>query len=301
MRINKPGKILDNLWFLGREEACVFLLEGRNESMLINGALSYAVPDILQQLEAFHIDESKIKRFLLLHSHFDHIGVAPFFKRRYPEMVVHASARALEIFKKPRAVDAINSASRFAAKSQGLEALYAVLDLAWPENMTGEAVFDSDRIDLGGVTVQILETPGHSPCSISAYIPEIKALFPSDCGGVPNGNRIVPYGTSNYRQFEESLEKLMPLAVDYLCADHCGYITGKEADRFIADSHHEALWRKDLMLEAYERTGDIDRATKELAERFREDNLCNMVPFEVFTESHRQMLLFVTGLKNKRP
>ena len=30
MRVREPGKIRDNLWLLGREESCVYLLEGDN-------------------------------------------------------------------------------------------------------------------------------------------------------------------------------------------------------------------------------------------------------------------------------
>ena len=86
MRVRKPGKIRDHLWFLGSEESCVYLLEGRDESMLVSGGLSYLVPEILGQFNEFHIDETRITKLLILHAHFDHVGIVPFFKRRNPKL-----------------------------------------------------------------------------------------------------------------------------------------------------------------------------------------------------------------------
>ena len=34
MRIRKPGKVLHNLWYLGREQAGVYLLDGGDEAMI---------------------------------------------------------------------------------------------------------------------------------------------------------------------------------------------------------------------------------------------------------------------------
>ncbi len=298
MRKSTPGKVTGNLWLLGTEAACIYLLEGTNESMLINGGLSYIVSDILQQMEEFRIDETKIKRMLILHSHFDHIGVTPFFKKRYPDMLLQGSQRTLEILKKPKAIEAINAASHYAAESQGKEEVIKTFDVDWSADIVGgEAVSDGSRIDLGGITVEIIETPGHSPCSISAYVPELKALFPSDAGGVPNDNGIVPYGTSNYTMFEESLDKLSSLAIDLLCSDHCGVVNGTSAGHHINDALIEARRRRELMVATYERRKDLKAAAVDLAERFKAENLVNMVSDAVFCETHRQMIMHVIGFK----
>ncbi|MCK5554244.1 MAG: MBL fold metallo-hydrolase, partial [Deltaproteobacteria bacterium] len=90
MRIRKPGKVLHNLWYLGREQAGVYLLDGGDEAMIINGGLAYLVPDLLRQFEKFGIDEEKIKKLLILHSHFDHVGIVPFFKRRHQDLEIYA-------------------------------------------------------------------------------------------------------------------------------------------------------------------------------------------------------------------
>lgn len=297
MRIRKPGKIADKLWFLGQEDCCAYLLEGENGSILINGGVSCIVPDMLEQFRTFRIDESKINKFLILHSHFDHVGILPFFKRRYPGMVVYGSSRSLDILQKPKVIEAINVSSHYVMEKNGYLDVCSKYDLDWRGAIPGEAVADGDRIELGDFDVCIIETPGHSPCSVSAYIPQLKALFPSDAGGIPNGDKIVTYGTSSFSKFEESLKKLRTLDVAYLCSDHCGYVTGDEAAGYIHDAINAAEARRLLMLDMYRRTGDVDETARELALRFRDENIMNMVPYETFVEAQRQMVMYLAGLK----
>ena len=112
MRVRKPGRVREGIWFLGREESGVYLLEGKDGSMMMSGGMSYIVPDLLQQFKDFGIDESRIEKILILHSHFDHVGIIPFFKRRHPEIEVCASERAWEILKMEKAIVTINEFSR---------------------------------------------------------------------------------------------------------------------------------------------------------------------------------------------
>src|SRR4030043_435198 len=160
MRIRRPGKIRDQLWFLGSEESCVYLLEGRDESMLVSGGLSYLVPDILNQFKEFHIDETRIKKLLILHSHFDHVGIVPFFKHRNPKLEIYASARGWEILRMPKAIQTVNKFSRSVARRRGKESVYETYDLDWRDGITGISISEAERIDLGGLEVLILETPG---------------------------------------------------------------------------------------------------------------------------------------------
>ena len=51
MRFRKAGKITDHLWYLGREESGTYYLEGQDGAILINGGLSYILPDVLAQMK----------------------------------------------------------------------------------------------------------------------------------------------------------------------------------------------------------------------------------------------------------
>jgi glyoxylase-like metal-dependent hydrolase (beta-lactamase superfamily II) len=295
MRIRKPGKVRDQLWFLGHEESGIYLLEGKDGSMMINGGMSYIVPEILRQLKEFGIDEEKITKFLILHSHFDHVGIVPFFKRRHPEMEVYASPRAWEILEMPRAIATINEFSQDIAKRMGKEAVYSKYDVVWRDSLRGKTIREGDQIDLGGTKVSILEIPGHSSCTIAAYIPQLKTLFPTDGGGIPFGNTIVTSGNSNYTKYQEGLEKLKELEVEYYCADHYGYVTGEEARKFISKSIEMAKQKRTLMEKLYRSARDIDEAAKELVSSFCDENPYYFLSPEILLDIYRQMVRHVAN------
>ena len=294
MRFRKAGKVADNLWYLGREEAGAYYLEGRNGAIMINGAMSYILPDVLAQMNQFGLDPEKITKFLILHSHFDHVGIVPYFKRTYPAIEVIASAPAWKIFAMPKAIEIMNSFSRMSAKQVGAEEALKAYDTEWRDDMTGTTVGEGGRNGLGGVTLTLMDTPGHSNCSITAYEPDIKAMFASDAAGIPYKDTIFPSMNTNVIQYLESLEKLKPLAVSYLCADHYGYITGEEAGKFI-DLSLEAgrKWKADLENYYQKYHGDIDAAGKAITEFFYREMPNYFIAPDILEGVFKQMLKFI--------
>ncbi|MFH1350772.1 MAG: MBL fold metallo-hydrolase [Pseudomonadota bacterium] len=290
MRIRQPGKIRDRLWLLGCEESCIYLLEGRDGHMIISAGMSYIVDDVLRQLGEFGIDEGSITKLLILHAHFDHAGVAPFFKRRHPELEIYASGRGWEILEMPKAIKTINEFSRSIAKRMGREDVYSRYDLDWRDDIEGLPVSEGDSIDLGDLEVRIYETPGHSSCSISAYVPKMKALFASDGMGIPHGDRIFTSGNSNFTQYQQSLEKLKELDVAYACADHYGYIAGDEAKDYILKSIHAAREHRTLIEETYLRTKDMEVAAKELVTIFFRENPGYIISPEILEQVYVQKI-----------
>ena len=295
MRIRKPGKVREGIWFLGREESGVYLLEGKNGSMIVSGGMSYIVPDLLQQFKQFDIDEKRIKKILILHSHFDHVGIVPFLKRRHPEIEVYASERGWEILQMDKAILTINEFSRNVAKRMKKENIYSMYDLEWGNDVSGKTIREGDRLDLGDLEVSIFETPGHSSCCLAAYVPELKALFPTDGGGIPFDETIVTSGNSNFTKYQQSLERLKDLEVDYYCADHYGYVIGKEAREFISKSIEIAKRSRAQMEQVYRSTRDIDLAAQKLISSFYEENPYYFLSPEIFLDVYRQMVRHIAS------
>ncbi len=296
MRIRNPGKVRDRLWFLGREESGVYLLEGKDGFMIVSGGMSYILPDLLRQFKEFGIDEEGITKLLILHAHFDHVGIVPFFKRRHPKLEVYASGRGWEILQMGKAINTINEFSQTVTKRMGKEEVYSTLDLDWRDDITGKTVYEGDRIDLGGLEVSILEIPGHSSCCIAAYVPEFKALFPTDGGGIPFDETIVTSGNSNYTKYQQSLERLQGLEVEYYCADHYGYVTGEEAREFIPKTIEMARQQRARIEEAYRSTKDVELAAQRLISSFYNENPYYFLSPEIFLEVYRQMVRHIANV-----
>lgn len=294
MRFRKAGKITDNLWYLGREESGIYVLEGKDGSIMINGGLSYILPDVLDQMKSFGIDARKIRKLLILHAHFDHAGIVPYFKRTYPEIEIIASGPAWRVFAMPKAIETMNSYSGLCAKEAHAEDALKAYDLHWRDDISGTTVGEGDKIDLGDTILTILETPGHSNCSITAYEPSLKAIFASDAVGIPFENTVFPSMNTNVIQYLESLEKLKALPVSFYCADHYGYVTGEEADALIGLTMEEGRRWKDVMKNFYRRYGgDIDAAGKALLNYFYSEMPGYFLSSEILEGVFRQTLKFL--------
>lgn len=104
---------------------------------------------------------------------------------------------------------------------------------------------DGESLDLGGLTLQIVAAPGHSPGLGVVYIPELRLLVASDAAqghGLPGSG--VPLYFHSGQQYRASLERLGRLAVDTLVVGHDFFWSGApamvhhgaDAARFLADS-----------------------------------------------------------------
>jgi len=268
MWIREPQKVSEEIEYLGTTDMCIYLLKGR-EYMFIEGGMSYVVPILLRQLEERGIDQSKITKFLILHSHFDHCGVVPFFKRKLPQIEVLASTRTKEIFGKEKAIHFIRERNRAMIEYYGIQREAVELNLDFDGIPVDRVVREGDSIDLGnGVTIEFIEVPGHSSCSIAAYVGKIKALFASDAAGVPNEKgTIYPIGNENFIQFQQSLAKLSEYHVEILCAARNGVFLGEEGREFISKTMRAADQLRQEVIRRFREMGDRERVATEICDR----------------------------------
>ena len=196
-----------------------------------------------------------------------------------------------------KVVDITNQASRYALQCSGIPVEYGEDRLGWRTEITGDPLTEGDEIDLGGIRVEIIETPGHSTCSITAYCPQFQALFPSDGCGIPLDDKLLVLGTSDYTRYQHSLEKLKDLKVRFMCSDHYGCVTGPEAETFVVDSIQEAWSKRKVIEEIYQKTGDIEAAAGELVERYGHENVSNLTTPEVFKSVYVQIVKHIAAAK----
>jgi glyoxylase-like metal-dependent hydrolase (beta-lactamase superfamily II) len=160
--------------------------------------------------------------------------------------------------------------------------------------ITGIVVRDGETIDLGGVTLRIIATPGHSNCSICAYEPTMKALFASDAVGVAFKDTLFPSMNTNVDQYLESLVKVRPLAVSYLCLDHYGYMTGEEAQRFVDLTLDEGTKWKAYLQDSYRKYGgDLDAAARVVTDTFYKEMPDYFIAPDILEMVFKQMLKYI--------
>ncbi|RJR21765.1 MAG: MBL fold metallo-hydrolase [Desulfobacteraceae bacterium] len=238
MMVQEPGPISEHLIFLGDNRICMYLLMGERH-LLLGGGMSHAVPEIEEQLDRFDIDRSRIMGLVILHSHFDHCGAVPYFEKAYPQWEIMGSKGAEKIFGMEKAVKSIARLDKATRERYGVDGRFQDISLNFHAPALTRTLKEGDRIDLGsGVEVSILETPGHSKCSITAYSPGLNLLFPSDAAPLPvleNGGFVV-MANDSLPTYLQSLARMADLTVDGICYEHCGAILGPAAQTALEES-----------------------------------------------------------------
>jgi glyoxylase-like metal-dependent hydrolase (beta-lactamase superfamily II) len=82
-----------------------------------------------------------------------------------------------------------------------------------------------------GAAFQVVETPGHSECSLSFYEPSDRLLVISDAAGyyLPEHGHWWPNYFTGYAAYVNSLARLAKLGARVLCLSHNGAIRGTSA------------------------------------------------------------------------
>jgi len=298
MVFDTPGKITDHIWMVGRKESCAYLVGGGNEYALLGGAMAYVVPDVLGQLDAYGIDEQNIRRIVILHSHFDHCGMVPFLKRRWPWATVTASQKSQDLLQKPKVIDSIEMLNQAMIAQKSLVGKGKTLDLQFSGIKVEAVVGEGDVLTCSDLSLEILDVPGHSSCSIAVYIPEEKALFASDAGGIPFGDKIFTAANANFDLYQQSLEKMAAKDVDIHLAEHYGALSGEKGRQFLTKSIAAAAETRNDLEAIYAETGDVARTTEILTDKVMGDAPVGFLPREVVAIVAGQMVHFIAKSKS---
>ena len=293
MIFETPGKITDRIWLVGRSESCAYIVGGEDEYALLGGAMAYVAPDVLDQVKRFGIDETKIRRIVILHSHFDHCGMVPFLKRRWPWAVVTASARSRELLQKPKVVAHIAALNQALVASSGLTGDAGDDDLRFDGIAVEAVVGDGETLPCSDLSLEIMEVPGHSSCSLAIYIPEEKALFASDAGGVPFGDKIFTAANSNFDLYQASLAKMAARDVAIHLAEHYGARSGEKGRRFLQDAMAAAAETRQFLEATFTATGDEARTAAIITDRIMAEAPVDFLPREVVALVAGQMVHYI--------
>ena len=283
MLISEPGKINDRIDFLGTKETCLYLLKGE-QAMLIGGGMTWIAPYLEKQFSNLDFDLSRIRYLVILHSHFDHCGAVPYLKRKFSQIQVLASAYSQEVFSKEKAINFIASANR-QAEEYYLQNEHHGLDLQFDRIQVDRVVGSNDIIDLGdGIEAHFIEVPGHTKCSIATYIPQLKAIFPSDSAPFPtdDGTELNhPSAQYDFSKYLESLRKLTSYEVEVCGFEHQGAFVDDQAQKILQQGLEQTREFHKRIIEQYHRIGDLDKMAQELAEESRKKNKLNLMSLEL--------------------
>ena len=293
MIIQKVGKVCDEIYLLGRKESNVYLVDGKGEMAIIGGGMIYIAPDVISQIDELNIDPKKIKKAVILHSHFDHVGILPYLRKKWPWLEIIGSQRAKELLSKQKVIESIQFMNQIVLEKENMKERAQKLGLDFPALHVDTVVKEGDIIDVGDLKLSVLEVPGHSSCSIALYEPELKALFASDAGGIPMKKEVFTAANSNFDKYMESLKKMSKLDIEIHLAEHFGARDGEDAKKFLEKSMESAKKTRKILEEIYREKKDINAATEKATELIMEKMDEEFLPREVLFIVIGQMLKYI--------
>lgn len=261
MITDRPGKLAEGLYLLGRSQNLMYLARGR-ENMLIGGGMSWLVPWLEEQLPLLIGDEG-IQYLVIQHAHFDHVGAVSYLQRKFPAMKIIATQAAVKLLCRDKVIKYMNDANMLAVERGGHADRCRPFDISISPVNVDIVADDATVIDLGnGMEVRFIDTPGHTPCSLSVYIPLLKAIFPSDSAPFPIGsleylNR--PSPQYDYGLYKESLCKLLGYDVEVCGYEHFSAVVGPDARQALVNGLELCSEFEEHVQKLYREAGDIEK------------------------------------------
>ncbi len=292
MWIQRPGAIDDRLMLLGTPKNIVYLVKG-DRHMLIGGGGQWMVPELDRQFREYRIDLERVQYLLIGHSHYDHCGIVPYMLKRYPHLQVLASTEAKRIFEMEKAQSNMRKFSGQVMQDLGLLMEFEGISLEFGKINISRPLSDGDRVDLGsGLCFDVIETPGHSRCSITLHEPREKWLFPSDAMSVPigDGDRFASTASESFMVYLDSLKKLAGLETRLCAWEHYGVMTNNDAGDIVKRVMRFTLDYKRRVEEHVARTGDAEETANWAARDWLDSTGFEFLPFHVMVHIMRTVV-----------
>ena len=214
-----------------------YLVRGE-EHVVIDPGPASQTGGVLEALQAHGV--SAVDAVLLTHIHLDHAAGSWMILDRNPGAHVHCHPRGVQHMVDPSKIKA-------AAEEVFGEGVKDYGEIKGVDPGVVKASADGESLDLGGVELRVMWTPGHSTHSQSYYEPDGRVLFVGDAMGHTPGNRgiFVPASPPpwNPRQAAESLGRLLSLGAETLCISHFGVFRDAE-ERLRSFRDQVRLWER---------------------------------------------------------
>jgi 2-aminobenzoylacetyl-CoA thioesterase len=263
------GRISEHLEALGNLGYPSYLLRGRENTLMVEASLNLMGPLILSHVEQALGSVDSLDYLFLTHSHYDHLGAANYLQRNIPGLTLGAHERVAQLMNKESVLALMNRLSE--VQLPLFPDIQDYSAVAMQPTTIGLSLKEGDEFDLGGITVRVLEVPGHTKDSLAFWVPELSTLFSGEAAGVPQGpegNDCQVCFLTSYGDYLRSLERIIALSPRMLCIGHAWVLTDDDASRYLA-STHAATFEYRALIERYldEAGGDAEKSIETMARR----------------------------------
>ncbi len=241
-----PMSLGPNVFMLGNYFFNLFLVRGNRGSALFETGISGICDAVITQLDALGTQPDYL---IPSHPHTDHITGLPGLAQRFPSAKILTGAGAANFLSHPKAAAPLVRDDRFMSQSlekmgirPGRPSLETVPDLS-----VAREIDTPFRLDLGGITLELIPVPGHSPGNLIGRVLEENTVFSADSIGFHfPGRWFYPLFFTGVKEYLSTLAFIRDLAPAIICPAHQGPLKAEAALNAIQesiDTTHEVIRR----------------------------------------------------------
>lgn len=261
--ITEPGTINSNAYLIDIKMlglsgiTSVYAVEGE-ETVLIDGGTSSESNELIGALKNF--DLLPLDYIIITHAHWDH-------HQGVPALLEEMSDEEVEVLAHPKAIPLLEDPSQ-------VDYDFGVEELQPIEGV--KPIEEGDALDLGGVELEVVETPGHTPDCISLFDPETKNIFVSDsvADKIDESTCIPAFMPPSFDpdSYLSTLEKLREIDFESICFGHFGMYHGPDVKDVLDEARriHEQAW--EFFEENHEKLDDVEWITNHLVDNYMPDS-----------------------------
>ncbi|MBE6931007.1 MAG: MBL fold metallo-hydrolase [Ruminococcaceae bacterium] len=257
-----------------------YLLTTEDRAILIDSGFPCSADRALVNIRRA-LEGRPLTHILLTHSHYDHAGGSARIRQEYPEAKVVAGAHAAKILAKDSARALMRELSESAAADQGIAG--TGYNDAIDELSVDIPVTDGDIVEAGGLRFRVIETPGHTKCSVSYYCEEEGLLIASETTGIAiTPPDVLPCYIIGYQMTMDSIAKCAALAPQDMLVPHWGLLPAGTTGTFLANAAVEAEKLYNFILEGHDAGLDADGIVAKYRERYYTPEVARCQPEKAF-------------------
>jgi hydroxyacylglutathione hydrolase len=204
----------------------VYLVDGGGEAALVDAGIGAATDEIVANIAAAGVAPEAVRHLLLTHAHPDHSGGAAALRERVPRLEVAASAAVAEW---------VGGADEEAMSLEaGKRAEFYPPDFRFSACEVERDLAEGDRLAVGSLELEVVETPGHSDGHLSFLLEAEGAvtLFGGDLVFFGGQVSLEANWDCRVADYAASMAKLRDAGVAALLPGH-HFVTLREGQRHI--------------------------------------------------------------------
>lgn len=261
-----------------------FLVKGK-QAVLFDPGMAYYAHDVIKKTKEL-LNGQSLDAVFLTHSHYDHVAAVPYIRQEWPDIKVYAAEYACRIFEKPKAKKMMYHMSVEAALGAGYEWQEEYRDALLYADV---ALHDGDIIRIGEMSIQAIETIGHTQCSMSFLIND-DIMISSETIGLEGDYEggYVPAFLISYKEAVKSLQRTKAANPKKMYMPHRGLV--EPDDKFWEYMENGLVSTKHTIIRILAKHNQLEEQLMEMEEVFWKKASDGSWPKEAFDINAAAML-----------